>query len=215
MPTLDNLNEWEPLFEAKISEVAKADDPAHDILHFKRVVATAKSLCAQEGAKLEIVLPAAWLHDLVNVAKNDPRRKQASQLSADAAIEFLKQIHYPENYFDEVHHAIAAHSFSANIETKSIEASIVQDADRLDGLGAIGLARCFIVAGMLKRPLYSEQDPFCSKRSIDDQKFTIDHFYAKLFKTADTLKTAAGQQEGARRVKLMKHYLSDLSLEIL
>jgi uncharacterized protein len=210
-----SIQEWEPLLQARISEAVSSDDPAHDLLHFKRVVATAKSLCTQEGAKLEVVLPAAWLHDLVNVPKNDPRRKQASQLSADAAIDFLSQINYPEKYFNEIHHAIAAHSFSAEIETKSVEACVVQDADRLDGLGAIGLARCFVVAGMLKRPLYSELDPFCKDRSVDDQKFTIDHFYAKLFKTADSLKTKAGQQEGARRVALMKRYLDDLSLEIL
>ena len=209
-----NLNEWEPLFEAKIAEVVGATDPAHDLLHFKRVVASAKSLCAQEKARLEIVLPAAWLHDVVIIAKDDPRRKQASKLSADAAVEFLKTINYPENYLAEIHHAIVAHSFSANIETKSLEASIVQDADRLDALGAIGLARCFVVAGMLKRPLYSEQDPFARERPINDQEFTIDHFYAKLFKIADTLKTSAGQQEGARRVALMKRYLNDLSLEI-
>lgn len=209
-----NLYEWEPLFEAKIAEVVGATDPAHDLLHFKRVVASAKSLCAQEKARLEIVLPAAWLHDVVIIAKDDPRRKQASKLSADAAVEFLKTINYPENYLAEIHHAIVAHSFSANIETKSLEASIVQDADRLDALGAIGLARCFVVAGMLKRPLYSEQDPFARERPINDQEFTIDHFYAKLFKIADTLKTSAGQQEGARRVALMKRYLNDLSLEI-
>ena len=209
-----NLNEWEPLFEAKIAEVVGATDPAHDLLHFKRVVASAKSLCAQEKARLEIVLPAAWLHDVVIIAKDDPRRKQASKLSADAAVEFLKTINYPENYLAEIHHAIVAHSFSANIETKSLEASIVQDADRLDALGAIGLARCFVVAGMLKRPLYSEQDPFARERPINDQEFTIDHFYAKLFKIADTLKTSAGQQEGARRVALMKRYLNDLSFEI-
>ena len=209
-----NLYEWEPLFEAKIAEVVGAIDPAHDLLHFKRVVASAKLLCAQEKARLEIVLPAAWLHDVVIIAKDDPRRKQASKLSADAAVEFLKTINYPENYLAEIHHAIVAHSFSANIETKSLEASIVQDADRLDALGAIGLARCFVVAGMLKRPLYSEQDPFARERPINDQEFTIDHFYAKLFKIADTLKTSAGQQEGARRVALMKRYLNDLSLEI-
>ena len=209
-----NLNDWEPLFEAKIAEVATAEDPAHDLLHFKRVVATAKKLCTQEKARLEIVLPAAWLHDAVIVPKNDPRRTQASKLSADAAVNFLKSINYPENFLDEIHHAIVAHSFSANIETKSVEACIVQDADRLDALGAIGLARCFIVAGMLRRPLYSEQDPFCRERPIDDQTFTLDHFYAKLFKIADTLKTRAGQQEGARRVALMTRYLSDLSLEI-
>lgn len=209
-----NMKEWEALFESQIAQIATADDPAHDLLHFKRVVATAKSLCSQEGAKPEVVVPAAWLHDFVIVPKNDPRRQQVSKLSADAAIEYLKQRRYPKNYFEEIHHAIVTHSFSANQETKTIEAGIVQDADRLDALGAIGLARCFAVAGILKRPLYSEQDPFCTNRAVDDQKYTLDHFYAKLFKIAETLQTPAGRAEGARRVALMKRYLNDLSLEI-
>ena len=198
----------------KISEVATSADPAHDLLHFKRVVKIAKELCRLENAKAEVVIPAAWLHDLVIVPKNDPRRSQASRLSDEAAVQFLSEIHYPQIYHEEIAHAIAAHSFSANIETKTLEAKIVQDADRLDGLGAIGIARCFATAGLMQRAFYSEVDPFCESRPVDDQKFTIDHFYAKLFKTAETLKTAAGQKEGLRRVQIMKNYLKDLAMEI-
>ncbi|MGZ3805319.1 MAG: HD domain-containing protein [Pseudobdellovibrionaceae bacterium] len=199
----------------KISEIASGEDPAHDLLHFKRVVKTAKILCTKERARPEIVVPAAWLHDFVIVPKNDPRRKQASQLSAEAAIKFLKELHYPEIYFDDIAHAIAAHSFSANIEAKTLEARIVQDADRLDGLGAIGVARCFATAGLLKRPFYSELDPFCETRSADDSYFTIDHFFTKLFKTAETMKTEAGRREGATRVEVMRQYLINLRLEIV
>ncbi len=206
--------EIEKKLEKKISEIASAEDPAHDLLHFKRVVNLAKAICEKENGKAEIVIPAAWLHDFVIIPKNDPRRKQASQLSADAAIIFLKELSYPEKYFDEITHAIAAHSFSANIEAKTLEAKIVQDADRLDGLGAIGIARCFATAGLLKRPFYSENDPFCNTRTIDDQQFTVDHFYAKLFRTAETLKTNAGREEGLCRVEVMKKYLSDLANEI-
>jgi len=206
--------EIEKALERKISEIASAEDPAHDLLHFKRVVKIAKEICEKEKAKAEVVIPAAWLHDFVIVPKNDPRRKQASQLSAEAAIGFLRELSYPEKYFEEIAHAIAAHSFSANIETKTLEAKIVQDADRLDGLGAIGIARCFATAGLLKRPFYSERDPFCKSRTIDDQTYTVDHFFAKLFKTAQTLKTESGRHEGAKRVEVMKKYLMDLADEI-
>ena len=209
-----DLLKIETQLSQKISEIASSEDPAHDFLHFKRVVQTAKRLCAEEKAKMEIVLPAAWLHDFVIIPKNDPRRNIASQLSAEAAVQFLKQLHYPEMYFDEIAHAIAAHSFSANIEAKTIEAKIVQDADRLDGLGAIGIARCFATAGLLKRPFYSEFDPFCTERQEDDSQFTIDHFYAKLFKTAETLKTKAGRAEGVKRVSVMKKYLADFEAEV-
>lgn len=200
--------------EHKISQLASSEDPAHDLLHFKRVVKIAKEICEKEKARAEIVVPAAWLHDFVIVPKDDPRRKIASRLSAEAAVKFLREISYPETYLEDIAHAIAAHSFSANIETKTLEANIVQDADRLDGLGAIGIARCFATAGLLKRAFYSESDPFCEGRAPDDQQFTIDHFFAKLFKTAETLKTDAGRAEGLRRVEVMRNYLSSLTREI-
>ncbi len=210
-----SLIELEIILKNKISAIATNDDPAHDLLHFKRVVKIAKSICEKEQAQAEIVIPAAWLHDFVIVPKNDPRRKIASQLSAEAAVQFLKEISYPEKYFQDIAHAIAAHSFSANIEPKTLEAKIVQDADRLDGLGAIGIARCFATAGLLKRPFYNEDDPFCEQRTADDQQFTVDHFYAKLFKVANSLKTDAGRIEGIRRVDVMKNYLQELSSEII
>lgn len=209
------LHPWEKLFEAKIATVASSDDPAHDLNHFKRVVTMAKKLCVQENAKIEVVVPAAWLHDLVIVPKNSPLRSQASKLSAEKALEFLREINYPQEFHQDIAHAIEGHSFSANIEVRTLEAKIVQDADRLDGLGAIGIARCFAVAGMLKRSFYQAEDPFCEKRNPDDQKYTIDHFYQKLFKTADTLKTRSGQIEGVSRVQYMKQYLEFLKSEII
>lgn len=209
-----NLAHYEEIFLQKVRSIASSDDPAHDILHFRRVVRTAKLICEKERAKPEVVVPAAWLHDFVIVPKNDPRRKEASRLSAQAALGFLDEIQYPSQYFDEIAHAIEAHSFSANIETRTLEAKVVQDADRLDGLGAIGIARCFATGGLLKRPFYSEIDPFCDEREGDDSKFTIDHFYVKLFKTAETLKTEAGRAEGKKRVEVMKRYLESLREEI-
>src|SRR4051812_1309918 len=97
---MPDFEHWEPLFIAKLKENDLASDPAHDLHHFERVVKTAKKISLSEKANLNIVIPAAWLHDLINVPKNDPRRKIASRLSADAAIEFLTSIHYPEISFD-------------------------------------------------------------------------------------------------------------------
>ncbi|PIS10765.1 MAG: hydrolase [Bdellovibrio sp. CG10_big_fil_rev_8_21_14_0_10_47_8] len=206
---------WEEKFESKISEVATVDDPAHDLLHFRRVVALSKDLCRRENGNPEVVVPAAWLHDLVIVPKDSPLRSQASRLSAEKAIEFLGQLGYPEKYFEPIFHAIHGHSFSANVDVKTIEAKIVQDADRLDGLGAIGVARCFATAGLLKRAFYNMDDPFCDEREPDDAQFTIDHFYKKLFKTAKTMKTKSGLEEGQRRVESMRVFLDSLRSEIL
>ena len=98
--------DWESLFESKISEVASSGDPAHDLLHFKRVVSLAKFLCERENGNAEIVVPAAWLHDLVIVPKDSPLRNQASRLSAEKAIEFLRSVNYPANFYDEIAHSI-------------------------------------------------------------------------------------------------------------
>lgn len=209
------LSSWEPQFIAKIKASLVDKDPAHDLAHFSRVVKTAKHLCHTEQAELAIVVPAAWLHDLVNVPKNHPDRKLASRYSADAAVEFLKEIDYPENYFQGIYHAIHAHSFSAQVPLETLEAKIVQDADRLDALGAIGMARCFTVGGKLDRDLYDFNDPFCERKDPQDEIYTIDHFYKKLFKVATTLQTAAGKEEGALRVTAISRFLEDLRREIM
>jgi len=213
MKMTSEMKLWEAQLEKKIKEVASSEDPAHDLLHFRRVVKLAKNLCEKEKAKLEVVVPASWLHDLVIVPKNSPLRSKASKLSAEKAIEFLSSIQYPRVYFEEIAHAIEGHSFSANLEVKTIEAKIVQDADRIDGLGAIGIARCFATAGLLQRPFYSDQDPFCDMRTPDDSKYTVDHFFQKLFKTAETLKTQAGREEGKKRVETMREFLEALKNE--
>lgn len=209
-----NLDHFEDLMALRIAEIATSDDPAHDLLHFERVVRMAKKICREENGRMEIVMPAAWLHDFVNVPKNDPRRKHASQLSADGAVVFLREIGYPAEYFEAIQHAIVAHSFSANVTPTTLEAKIVQDADRLDGLGAIGTARCFATAGVMKRAFYSDSDPFCENRPPDDLKFTVDHFYSKLFRVAESLQTESGRKIGRQRLEAMKRFLDDLRTEI-
>lgn len=212
---VSDLSQWEVQFIKKIKQVTlEANDSAHDFLHFQRVVNTAKKLCIKEGALMEVVLPASWLHDLVIMRKDDPMRSQASRLAAESAVEYLKSIGYPEQYLNQISHAIESHSYSANIKAETLEAQIVQDADRLDGLGAIGIARCFATGGMLNRIFYSDNDPFCETRIPDDNTFTVDHFYKKLFKISNTLHTNAAKEEAAQRVEHMKIFLLQLSDEI-
>lgn len=209
-----NIDRLQEQCRAYLSKSIPAD-AAHDISHVKRVVKNVIYLTDIEGAKSFITLPSAWLHDCVAVAKDSPLRAQGSRLAAEAATEFLAEISYPQELLPEVFHAIEAHSYSANIPTRSREAAIVQDADRLDSLGAIGIARCLLVGGQLKLPLLSHKDPFCEQRTPDDSQFTIDHFYAKLFKLPGTMKTEAGRIEAQRRANIMQRYLDDLRKEML
>lgn len=210
----ESLQKWDALFAAKAKELYPSSDPSHDFLHIRRVVAAAVKFAREEGADLNVVLPAAYFHDFVNVPKNDPRRAQASTLSGIAAVEYLQSVNYPAEFFDGIKHAITTHSFSANIPCETIEAKVVQDADRLDGLGAIGIARCFSTSTIMGRPYYSEDDMLAESRAPDDKLFAIDHFFVKLFKTAETLQTKSARAEGARRVQFMKTYLQQLKSEI-
>lgn len=207
------MQRWHAIFAEKARTLYPSSDPSHDFLHIRRVVAMAVKLGEEEGADLNVVVPAAYFHDFVNVPKNDPRRKEASRLSADAAVEYLRSVDYPAQYFDAIRHAIAAHSFSANIPCETMEARVVQDADRLDGLGAIGVARCFSTSTLLQRPYYDENDILAENRAPDDRLYAIDHFFVKLFKTAETLQTTAARAEGQRRVGFMKEFLTQLKSE--
>jgi len=191
-----------------------ASDPAHDLSHVKRVVSNTRKLSETESAELAITLPAAWLHDCVSVAKDSELRSQASRMAAAEAIQFLRGISYPESLLEPIGHAIEAHSFSAGIPATTVEARVVQDADRLEALGAIGIARCFLTGGAMGTPLYESGDPFCERREPDDRQFTIDHFYCKLFTLPDTMQTDAGRAEARRRVDYMRAFLDRLDSEI-
>ena len=193
-----------------------AADPAHDTTHIKRVVSNARYLTDLEACDLRITLPAAWLHDCVQVPKDSPDRHRVSRLAADEAVRFLEtRDDYPKDLLPAVHHAVAAHSYSAGIPVESPEAGVVQDADRLDALGAIGIARCLLTGGALGSDIYHPDDPFCEHRSPDDRAFMVDHFYAKLFELPATMTTAAGRAEAERRVSVMRDWLAALGREIL
>lgn len=189
-------------------------DIAHDLNHTKRVAENAKLILREENADQEITIAAAWLHDCVVLPKDDPGRHRASGLAAEMAVRFLQETGFDEKKQADVAHAIKAHSFSAGLEPVTIEAKIVQDADRLDALGAVGIARCFSVGGKLNRPLHAQEDPFCENREPDDASFTIDHFYSKLFKLPDSMKTEAGKREARKRVLFMEEFLKQFRGEI-
>ncbi|MGI2173400.1 HD domain-containing protein [Shewanella ulleungensis] len=195
-------------------KIEMQQDLAHDINHVFRVVNIAKELCLCEGANMEIVLPAAYLHDCFSFAKNHPDRAQSSLYAADKAITFLASIYYPVSLLPAIHHAIVAHSYSANVEPKSVEAQIVQDADRLDALGAIGIARCIQVSTRLGVNLYCNDDPLCQFRQPDDTQYALDHFKTKLFSLAESMHTQSAKIEAKKRTEFMKIYLAQLNNEI-
>ena len=192
----------------------RAQDPGHDWAHITRVVKTATSLALEENADLAVVVPAAYLHDIVNIPKNHPERSRASELAADKAIKLLQEHGYDEKKFISIHRAIVEHSFSRGLTPSSIEAACVQDADRLDAIGAIGVLRCAAVNVEMKTAFYDPEDPFATRRPLDDRTWMVDHYYVKLLKLAETMQTAAAKREGQRRVEFMQSFLEQLKSEV-
>ncbi len=205
---------WGQQFEQQAIESMQGSDAGHDIEHVRRVVKNANRLGMDEACSPEIVLPAAWLHDCVSVPKNSPLRSQSSRLAAKKATEIMQSLHYPAEYYQAIQHAIESHSFSAAIECQSIEAKVVQDADRLEAVGAIGIARCLMTGGSLGHRLYDPVEPFPLHRKAEDHLQSVDHFFCKLFKLPTTMKTEAGRTEAQRRSESMLQFLIALASEL-
>jgi len=190
-------------------------DGSHDLHHARRVLAYAEDIAARSGTgDLRLLTAAAYLHDLVNVPKDSDERDRASRLSAEAAGPHLRVLGFSEEEVRAVQHIIEAHSFSAGIEPETVEAEILQDADRLEALGALGIARTFYTAGKMNSALFHGDDPFAQNRVLDDRSYAIDHFEVKLLGLADSMKTEAGREIARERRDFMKTFLAELAKEI-
>lgn len=198
------------------SEVKKRiqNDPAHDYSHIMRVYKNAQTLLKKEKANPRLVLASVLLHDIVQFPKSDPRSKTASQKSAALAAKILQKHDFSESDITIICDAILDHSYSRGKTPKTIEGKILQDADRLDALGAIGIARTFSVGGSEGRPIYNDVDPFCRARKPDDHSWTVDHFYRKLLLLEKKMNTKTGKTLAKKRTKLMVSFLSELKSEL-
>ncbi|WP_306599120.1 HD domain-containing protein [Geothrix sp. 21YS21S-2] len=210
------LDSWQERFEA-FWAAAPGGDGAHDVHHLRRVWRSARKIAAAEpGADLLVLLAAAYLHDLVNPPKDSPLRSRASRLSAEKAVPLLEGMGLDPGRARAAAHAIEAHSYSAGIPPATLEARILQDADRLEALGAIGLARCFYTGGKMGTALWEAGDPLGrSGRALDDRLYSVDHFPLKLLRLPDLMTTAEGRRLARRRTRVLALFLSQLERELL
>jgi uncharacterized protein len=192
------------LAERLLPQAFAADDGSHDAAHLIRVWKNARRIQAEEGGDLRLLAAAVLLHDCVAVEKNSPHRAEASRLAAEKASALLAAEGWSDADVAAVAHAILTHSFSANIAPETVEAKIVQDADRLDAIGMVGAARCFYIAGRMGSGLYDPMDPLAENRPLDDKAFAIDHFEVKLFKLADGFQTATGARMASERTQRLR-----------
>jgi uncharacterized protein len=192
----------------------KTPDPAHDWAHVGRVAATARKLSENQDVDLECVLAAVYCHDLINLPKDHPDRKNASTLAAKEAESHLLESGFTSQEIEIIKRAIIEHSFSRGLKPSCLEAAIVQDADRLDALGAIGILRCAAINAQMKAAFYDPFDPLAQDRELDDKSFMIDHYYVKLYKLPELMNTVAGKALAQDRVKVMKTFIDTLMSEI-
>ena len=210
------MSVWAGRARARIAELwAGATDGAHDLGHLDRVWKSCRLIAMDEpGADGDVLAAAAYFHDAVNLPKDSPDRAAASRLSADLAVRELAAMGFAAGKLPAVHHAIAAHSFSARIVPETAEARILQDADRLEALGAIGLARMFLVTGQMGGGLFDPADPMALNRPLDDRRFALDHLEVKLFGLVETMQTATGRAMAAERAEWIHSFRTRLLSEI-
>jgi len=198
----------------QVKKMMAKNDPAHDFEHVLRVYANAEKICMKEKIEKKLVSTATLLHDIVSFPKTDKRSKTSSTKSAIKAKKILQKLNYSIDEIKIITDAIESHSFSKNKKPTTIEGKILQDADRLDALGAIGIARTFAIAGAENRSFYNTNDPFCSSRKADDQVWAVDHFFKKLLLLEVKMNTKSAKIEAKRRTKIIKIFLNDLKQEI-
>jgi uncharacterized protein len=201
--------------KTKIRKIYEGRDPAHDLQHILRVYKNAELIGKREGAEMEVLLAAVLLHDIVVYPKGSAKSSKSADDSADMAEKILKGYRVSKEKIDRISYCIRTHSYSRRLVPATLEGKILQDADRLDALGAIGIARTFSVGGSEDRMFYNPDDPFWKTgRRPDDRQWTLDHFQAKLLRLKDSMHTKAAQEMAEERTRFMEQFIEQLKKEL-
>ena len=187
-------------------------DAGHDLAHSFRVAVwtlrLAPSVLPRDG------IAAALLHDVVNLPKNHPERSTASARSADYARALLPSAGFSEDAIASIASAVEEHSYSRGLTPTSDLGRALQDADRLETLGSIGLMRVFSTGTRMGARYFHPDDPWASHRELDDLRFSIDHFATKLLRLPATMNTQPGRVEADRRAERLRRFIVDLAEEL-
>lgn len=185
-----------------IKETFLREGTGHDYYHIERVVINSRKILQTEKADGFLVELAAWLHDL-----GDHKLHNGVDKSEELINAFLNSLVVEQPIIDRVIEIVSQVSFSKGNRPSSIEAEIVQDADRLDAIGAIGIARCFAYGGSKHRILYSPDEK-------EKESSSIQHFYDKLLKIKGLINTESAKLIAARRHSFMEEYLAEFYREV-
>ena len=193
-----------------VKEKFTTEFSGHDYFHTMRVFKTATRIAEREGANLMIVQLAALLHDV-----DDRKISPMTHAGQDNAREFLRLNDIPDPETEWICKIISEVSFSANAgkAPSSIEGKCVQDADRLDAIGAIGIARAFAYGGSHNRHIHHPDIEPCLNMSAEEYKrsesTTVNHFYEKLFSLKDMMNTETARALAEHRDAYMREFIDE------
>lgn len=189
------------------------DDPGHDLAHALRVALWTVRI-GGDDVEPRAAIAAALLHDIINVPKDDPRRANASALCAAEAQAILPEHGFNADTVTLISDAIRDHSFSRGATPESDLGRALQDADRLEALGAIGIMRTISTGTRMGGRYFDDADPWARHRSLNDIRFNVDHFFTKLLSLSATMRTEAGRAEAERRTRTLEAFLMALGEEL-
>jgi len=193
-----------------VKKSLEKEECGHDWWHAYRVYQMAKYIAKKEGGNLFVIKLASLLHDIADWKFHGGSITKGSEL----AREWLGTLNVKKSIITHVCYIIENISFKGagvSSEMKTIEGKIVQDADRLDAIGAIGIARCFAYGGYKGRPIYDPKLKPTLHKSFEEYKTksltSINHFYEKLLLLKDRMNTKTGRKIAEKKYKFMEVYL--------
>ena len=204
---------WTHLEEAA-SAACQNKGSGHDWLHVARVTKLAERLARAENADSDLLRAAAMLHELVNHPKNHPRSAQSGEDCAMAARQLLLSVGADPSWVEMVATCIEEHAWSAGKTPTLRESALLQDADRLDALGAVGIARCFATADRMNSLIHHPSDPAALGRELDDTRYALDHLPKKLLRLAERFHSQTAQQLAQPRIALVRQFYSAMISEL-
>lgn len=202
------------LSESQAQQLYAQGDAAHDFDHVRRVAHLAVRIARAEGADEEVVLLAALLHD-VPTAHHATARAGHHLAAADFAREYLTQRGMASKRIENIVHCIAAHRFrDQSLQPQTLEAQCLYDADKLDSIGAIGVARAFAFAGAHNNRLWTEPRSATTAKPSGADYTPVHEFIYKLQRLLATLHTPTGRVIGEQRHAFMVTFYEQLDAEM-
>lgn len=185
-----------------VREAFAKDGSGHDYYHVERVVNNAKKILQHENADVFLVELAAWVHDI-----GDYKLHNGTDRSEELITALLQKLKLDEKIIRQVNEIVSQVSYSKGNIPTSIEAQIVQDADRLDAIGAVGVARCFAYGGSVGKRMY---DPDNNEKDAS----SVQHFYDKLLKLKDLMHTKTAKSLAQQRHDFLEVFLKQFYSEV-